>query len=108
MTDAELRSTDLFWAFQVVCGIHRRPFSAALLEQQFPLPHTSQTLVRAAGSFGLCCASVRRKPAALQREIFPLIAALSGEDGVLRLAILLQADAQQVLLIESGQAAPAP
>ncbi|MDB5959514.1 MAG: transporter [Massilia sp.] len=107
MIEETLRNTDLYWALKIICGVHRRPFSDALIEQQFPLPHTGRSIAAAASSFGLVVRTVRRKPGAIEREIFPLIVQLDGDGGPATLAVLLQADAQQVLLLEPGLAMPA-
>lgn len=108
MSVASLRSEELFWVLQLLCGMHRRPVSGALLAQQFPAPHTTQTLSHAAKSVGLSCIQVRRKASALQTEVFPLIVQVKSADGSAEnsMCVLLQANSQQVLLIEFGQNAP--
>ncbi len=40
------------WAVQTACAIHRRPFDAELLLQQFPPPYDAATLIRAARGLG--------------------------------------------------------
>lgn len=50
--------TDLFWALQALCALHRVPFDLVLARQQFPPPHDGACLVRAARALGF---RVRRK-----------------------------------------------
>jgi subfamily B ATP-binding cassette protein HlyB/CyaB len=44
--------TDFVWALQTLCAVHRRPFDAHLLQQQFPPPYDEAALVRAARGLG--------------------------------------------------------
>ena len=43
---------DFVWALQTVCAVHKKPFDAALLLQQFPPPYDEAALVRAAQALG--------------------------------------------------------
>jgi ATP-binding cassette, subfamily B, bacterial HlyB/CyaB len=43
---------DFVWALQTVCALHKKPFDAALLLQQFPPPYDEAALVRAAQALG--------------------------------------------------------
>ncbi len=46
---------DFVWALQTVCAVHKKPFDAALLLQQFPPPYDEAALVRAAQALGFKC-----------------------------------------------------
>ncbi|MGB4116939.1 MAG: peptidase domain-containing ABC transporter [Polaromonas sp.] len=43
---------DFVWALQTVCAVHKKPFDAALLLQQFPPPYDEAALVRSAQALG--------------------------------------------------------
>lgn len=48
----EYSKTDFAWALQTMCAVHRRPFDAQLLLQQFPPPYDEAAVVRAARGLG--------------------------------------------------------
>ena len=48
-----LAAEDYLWALQAICSIHRVPFAASLVRQQFPPPHDLISLQEAAIALGL-------------------------------------------------------
>jgi len=48
-----LRTEQFVWLIGALCRIHRLPFDARLLEQQFPPPHDRAQLIEAARAFGV-------------------------------------------------------
>jgi ATP-binding cassette, subfamily B, bacterial HlyB/CyaB len=52
MLREEYRGSEFVWALQTLCVLHRRPFDADLLLQQFPPPYDDAALVRAARGLG--------------------------------------------------------
>ncbi|UCH48979.1 MAG: hypothetical protein JSU95_04050, partial [Betaproteobacteria bacterium] len=43
---------DLIWALATISGLHRKPFDAQLLLQQFPPPYSVASLISAAHALG--------------------------------------------------------
>ena len=122
-----------FWALQGLCALHRKPFSIDLAQQQLAAPYTIDALSRAAPAFGFDATLRKAKPEKLHKESFPLIAWLTlktsaepavpedeanadaaaaevhadaVEDVQTVPALILQADAANVLLLEPDDAAP--
>jgi len=104
-----LAPAEFLWALESLARLHRLPFDATLLAQQFPPPYPPETLVRAAASFGL---RMSRVPVdgALERRAFPCLAFVkpteAGETAPARPAILVDADAERLLYFEAGSEAP--
>lgn len=122
-----------FWALQGLCALHRKPFSIELAQQQLAAPYTVDTLSRAVLAFGFDGTLRKAKPEKLHKESFPLIAWLTVkpaaepavpedeanadaaaaeahadalEDAQTVPALILQADAANVLVLEPDDAAP--
>jgi len=90
--------------------MHRRPYSAELARQQCPAPHSVASFLSAAEAIGFDTGLRKCTPAKLHKESFPLVAWLekSPADPAAMVvpALVLQADAANVLVIESGEASP--
>lgn len=129
MEPGSISQSAFLWALQALCALHRKPFSAELALQQLPPPYTLQGFIQAANAYAFDASTRKLKSGKLHQESFPLIVWLSqksapaategsvpedaanGEpspslQNVLP-ALVLQADAAQVLVIEPGDAAPA-
>jgi subfamily B ATP-binding cassette protein HlyB/CyaB len=130
MKKKEVTGEAFLWALQGICAIHRKPFSAELATQQFAAPYTADAWVTAAQAYGFEASLRKVKIEKFQKEEFPLIAWLSpklpvpsptnaapedadhsaseNESDQKRTvpALVLQADANHVLVIEPGSASP--
>ena len=97
--DTPIEAPDFTWALASLCGIHRVPFDARALLQQFPPPLSVASLVNAAAALGL--AASRRPVAAteLAEAALPALA-LREENGRARLALVLAVDARTALVAE--------
>jgi len=69
--------TELLWALGSICALHQRPFSAELVEREFPQPCSHATLIRAGRAVGLRIKQVKLKPAKLESMVFPLLVGLA-------------------------------
>jgi ATP-binding cassette, subfamily B, bacterial HlyB/CyaB len=120
-----------FWALQGLCALHRKPFAIELAHQQFASPYTVDAFSRGAEALGLSAKLCKICVDKLHRESFPLLAWLAPKNnltlGALPAAddigrnieekagthsvqavpgLILQADAANVLIVESGDATP--
>jgi subfamily B ATP-binding cassette protein HlyB/CyaB len=130
----ELRQDAFFWALQGLCALHRKPFSMELARQQLAAPHTPDSLKSAAQAYGFDVGLRKVRSDRLCKESFPLVAwlherpppatdvSVSDEVGAnpghsppppaeppppqVSPALILQADSNNVLIIEPGDAAP--
>ena len=64
-TTYSLTLRDVVWAMGSVCALNRKPFDPELLAQQFPPPHTSDSLIAAARALGF---RIQRQLAALDAD----------------------------------------
>src|SRR5438552_7644290 len=94
-----LSRPDFVWLIGSLCQVNRLPFDAALLLQNFPAPHSVRQLIEALQSLGF-----RTGESKLAKASFPCIAILKGETP--RAAIVVKADASQLLYFEAGSQAP--
>jgi len=125
-----LQQGAFFWALQGIFALHRKPFSADLAQQQLAAPYTIDALLRAATTYGFDATLCKTKADKLRKESFPLVAwlaikpkAASQEDHGLVAdaeemkpsevpavdtvpALILQADAANVLLMEAADTIP--
>lgn len=69
-----LSRSSLLWALGTYCRLQRIPFDAGLLMQQFPPPHTTDTLISAARGLRLKIRRLPREGAALARLTAPYLA----------------------------------
>ncbi|MBZ0132963.1 MAG: peptidase domain-containing ABC transporter [Rhodocyclaceae bacterium] len=73
---ARLEGEDLLWLLGSLCQIARQPFDAALVAQEFPPPHSTVTLHEAARALGFRTGEKRVTAAVLPGLTFPCIAFL--------------------------------
>ena len=118
MNHKKIQQDALFWALQGICALHRKPFSTDLAQQQLAAPHTADSLHRAAHAYGFDAALRKARADKLHKESFPLIVWLAprpadvpaepaASEAQVTPALILQADAANVLIIEPGDATPA-
>jgi ATP-binding cassette, subfamily B, bacterial HlyB/CyaB len=100
-----IEAADLAWVFATLCGLLRRPFDARVFLQQFPPPSSLGQLDAAARALGLRLAAHAAVGVELCRHEAPSIAVRRPVNGgPLRLALILAADSQGVLIAERGTA----
>ena len=110
-----IASDELVWALGSYCALHRKPFDPGLLQQQFPAPHSSDSLVYAARALGFRIKRQTCRAEDLHKLVMPCLVALADEpaeadqaqpvgarDGQRRLALLCQANAERVALFHAG------
>jgi subfamily B ATP-binding cassette protein HlyB/CyaB len=96
-----IETADLAWAFGSLCRLLHAPFEARLFLQQFPPPACIATISHAAGALGLRVRRHSGAPRELRQLQHPLIAfRRSPDDEAARVALILSADAEAVLLAE--------
>jgi len=98
-----IEAADLLWALASLCGVQRVPFDARLLLQQFPPPLSVASLLRAATALGLRMQRSAIPARDLRHAVLPLLALRRQGVGA-RLAVVLSADAQHVLVAERDAA----
>ena len=101
--DSPIEAADLLWALASLCGVQRLPFDARSLLQQFPPPLNLGSIVQAGAGLGLQI-SVRDLPARdLRQAVLPAVVWRAQGTGA-RLALVLAADAQSILVAERDAA----
>lgn len=122
MKNKKISGDAFFWALQGICALHRKPFSNELARQQLAAPYTTESLGKAAQAYGFEASLRKGKSAKLHKEAFPLVAWLNpkpvnaaadaaaeitpSDSPAITPALLLQADAANVLLVESDDTTP--
>lgn len=114
-TQYQFSTNDLVWSMGSFCALNRLPFDAELLVRQFPPPYTGDTVIRAARALGF---RIKRKDCSatqvgglnlpclvLMREAVS-VEHSEGAQPVIRPAILVQADPENVLLFPAGSNTP--
>ena len=106
---------DLIWALGSFCALHGKPFDPALLIQQYPPPHGTDTLIRALRALGFKTdhrqCSVDRL-ADLAKPCIVLLDQASEASGdaepadAARLAMLVQTHPDRVVLFHAGTNTP--
>jgi len=102
-TDTPIEAVDLLWALASLCGVHRLAFDARLLLQQYPPPLDVGALIHAGSQLGLRIAVREVAARDLRQAPLPAIA-LRAEGQATRLALVLSADADSVLVAERDAA----
>ncbi|WP_129643210.1 peptidase domain-containing ABC transporter [Peristeroidobacter agariperforans] len=99
---------EFLWCLASLCQLHRQPFDHALVASQYPGPHTTLTLIEAAGQLGLKCGLRAEQAGDVRSWAFPCIAFVrsGGASDEPRPTLVLQADAERVLLLKAGDTAP--
>jgi len=126
--DLPLASVHFIWALGAISQLKRTPFAPELVEQQFPPPHSATTLLQAAEALGFKAQRQARAANEIQRVPLPCLAVLRSagagakfpDEARLRgdqdrpddqsahaLALVIQADAERIVLLEPGAASGA-
>jgi len=100
-----LAQEDFVWLAAGLCQLNRIPFDANLLLQRFPAPHSARQLAEAARSYGLKTGEVFIAAKGLGSVRFPCIGFLKSDPP--RPALLLRADAGELVYVPSRTQAPA-
>jgi ATP-binding cassette, subfamily B, bacterial HlyB/CyaB len=106
MNDRQLTREAFFGTLEAVCQLYRIPFSMQLASQQSPAPYTLDAFTRIAQDHGVDCLLLTCKADRLHRESLPLIAWFDAPAMSATPVFILQADADQFLVIEPGDATP--
>ena len=97
--ETPIEGADLLWALASQSGAQRVPFDARLLLQQYPPPLNVATLLSAASALGLKVSRSTIPARDLRHAVLPVLA-LRREGAGARLALVLSADAQNILVAE--------
>jgi len=89
------------WVLGVLCQIHRLPFDAALLLQQFPPPHQRHNLIEAARALAFKAGEVAVPEG---QAPTPFIAFLKARPEIP--ALVLKRDGERFLYLEAGSEVP--
>jgi ATP-binding cassette, subfamily B, bacterial HlyB/CyaB len=111
MVIQNLSAQEFSWCVEASCVLLQRPFQRDIIEQQFAQPHDAESLVSALTGLGIDVKAKPLKGKSLRKSSFPQLVWLKaapseGEASANTPALLLQADDQQVLLIQPGHATP--
>lgn len=122
---------DVVWALGSFCALNRKPFDAQLLTRQIPPPYTADSVIHAARALGFRIKrhdEVAESVGQLHVPCLVLVQAAAANDpdaemaaateadvdteaaptpDTVRPAIVIQADAEQVVLFEAGTNTPA-
>jgi ATP-binding cassette, subfamily B, bacterial HlyB/CyaB len=118
-----LETREFVWALGSYCALHRKPFDAGLLLQQYPVPHSSDSLITAARALGFRIRLRHCSTPALASFQMPCLVVLAAaadytasppgtdpapSDGSqpAHLALLCQINDEQVALFHAGGATP--
>lgn len=129
-----LNRSALVWGLHTLCNLHRVPFDPELLLRRFPPPYNLEIFQHAAQAYGLKIALQPVQLKAIHSAAFPVLAVLQPEETATpaetelletaphpgepapelagseprhyRIAFVLKADDERVLLIEPGDSAP--
>lgn len=110
-----IATQELIWAMGSYCALHRKAFDPTLLLQQFPTPHSSDSLIQAARALGFRIKRQPCAPHALASLPMPCLVVLvpatgsaaqvqapAPETALPRLALLCQANGSQVGFFHAG------
>src|SRR5258705_3588548 len=102
LSDRPAVSADHFaWVLGALCQVHRLPFDAALLLQQFPPPHQRHNLIEAARALGFTAGEVTLPDG---KAPTPFIAFLKARPEIP--ALILRRDDKLLLYLEAGSETP--
>ena len=114
----QLSMPDFVWAVEAACSLLQKPVQRDLVVQQFAGQNDLNTVVSALSELGIAGDSKKLKFKKLASESFPVLVLLSAtaqvtsatspnsEPDTYSPAILLQAQADKVILIQPGEAMP--
>lgn len=101
-----LSSDDFIWGLGSLCALNRVAFDPKLVLNQFPLPHTNDSFIRAIRHMGFKSKQISCPPHKLHNLSFPCFAFVNPknpEDGSgASMVLLSDASSEYVVLFESG------
>lgn len=101
-----LSSDEFIWGLGSLCALNRVAFDPKLVLSQFPLPHTSDTFIRAIRHVGFKSKNIICLPNKLQTLSFPCFAFVkpkNPEDGSgASIVLISEASSEYVVLFEPG------
>jgi ATP-binding cassette, subfamily B, bacterial HlyB/CyaB len=83
LTNNGFSSQSLFWAIGSLCAAHRLPFSAQLLEREFPPPHDEFSIIRAARTMGMQITPLPWSEQPVEALALPLLVLVDGAPGIM-------------------------
>jgi subfamily B ATP-binding cassette protein HlyB/CyaB len=95
----EISAGHFVWLLGALCRLHRMPFDATLLLQQFPPPYERHSLIEAARALGFKAGEIALSAPKLPEAPLPLIA--FSKDSFLP-ALILRQDGERFLYLEAG------
>ncbi len=107
-----MSSDNFVWALSALCAVHRIPFDAALVKQQYSPPHQFSALLQASEALGFRAEIRKTALKKLPADSLPCLAILkavidgSDENPPHALALILKSDGDRLLVIEPGQQEP--
>ena len=101
-SEGALAGEDVARILEALCRLHRVPFDAALVLQQFPPPYDRNLFIEAARALGFKAARVSLAGTALHELPVPLVAFL--RDG--KPALILKHDGGRFIYVEAGSEVP--
>jgi subfamily B ATP-binding cassette protein HlyB/CyaB len=93
---------DFLWALGSVCNLRRKLFDAALLQREFPPPHTVAGLADALRSLELVASVTPIAFKALSKAALPRLVFLRGDGSICTPALLAKLDGDRALLFRAG------
>ena len=113
-TESRLAAETYLWGLQGICQLHRIPFAAGLVLQQFPPPHDLPSLQRAASTLGLnggmrdatSCAELPDLPTSFVAVLVPVRATEGADPGPHRIAIVIRCKGGGITYLEEGRQHP--
>jgi ATP-binding cassette, subfamily B, bacterial HlyB/CyaB len=103
----KISSGKFAWAVGSLCALHKKPFSAELLLNQFAPPYSDASLIEAIRAVGLKAKLHLSQPSALQGCPTPFLAWVGGATGGVAsnesdFVLVAKADGEQVHFFKSG------
>lgn len=107
MDAARFDGDAVIWALAATCQLQRIPFDPQLAQQQFPPPHTLESLREALIALGLRTGLHDVGIDGLPEIAGPcFLTVKTGEDAPLSLILLLRCDGERILYVEPGAQEP--
>ncbi len=109
-SDHILLPDEFIWAVGSICALNRIAFDPELILNQFPLPLSMDSLIRAIRHMGFKSKTLSRKPHQLKKLSFPCFALVSSskaeEGNVSSIALLTDVTDERVMMFEANTNTP--
>ncbi|WIM05230.1 MAG: hypothetical protein OHM77_11075 [Candidatus Nitricoxidivorans perseverans] len=107
MRAAEFDGNAVLWALAGACQFHRIPFDSKLVLQQFPPPHTLESVREALAALGFRSGVADPGVDGLSELSGPgFLTVGNSEEGPLSFVLLLRCDGERILFAEPGSQEP--